>query len=120
LVGLGATAITAVTANTSPQAVAGVVTGVGFIGAGVIFHSEGGTVKGITTAAAIFATAATGVIIGYGYLLVGVLSAAAVLLILELRNIPTLRVLDARRYRDRFTPDFEPDAEDSSDKPIGP
>ena len=107
LVGLGATVITAVTASSSPQAVAGVVTGVGFIGAGVIFHSDGGGVKGITTAATIFATAATGVMIGYGHLFFGVVNAFAVLLILELRHIPILRLLDARRYKNRFTPDGE-------------
>src|SRR5438105_15534153 len=49
LVGLGATAITAVTATTSPQAVAGVVTGIGFIGAAVVFHSDRGAVTGMSS-----------------------------------------------------------------------
>src|SRR5438128_5460126 len=61
LVGAASAAITAVAYRSSPQAVAGVVTGVGFIGAGVVFHSEGGAIKGITTAATIFAAAAIGV-----------------------------------------------------------
>ena len=46
-----AAAVTAVVARSSPQAVAGVITGVGFIGAGVVFHGEGGLITGITTAA---------------------------------------------------------------------
>jgi len=95
LIGLGATAVTTVTARSSPQAVAGVITGIGFIGGGILFHSEGGLVRGITTAATIFATAGTGIMIGYGHLLLGVLTAAAVLLILEVEHIPGLRVLDA-------------------------
>src|SRR5438128_5023763 len=68
LVGAGAAAITAVTYKTSPQAVAGVITGVGFIGAGLLFRGEGGVVKGVTTAATIFAAAAMGVVVGYGHL----------------------------------------------------
>src|SRR5437870_12499115 len=49
LIGLGATAVTAVTGRSSPQAVAGVITGIGFIGGGILFHSEGGLVRGVTT-----------------------------------------------------------------------
>ena len=45
--------------------VQGVVTGVGFIGAGVIFK-EGVTVQGLTTAASIWATAAIGLAFGLG------------------------------------------------------
>jgi putative Mg2+ transporter-C (MgtC) family protein len=42
---------------------AGVVTGIGFLGAGVIFK-EGASVKGLTTAASIWVTAAVGLLIG--------------------------------------------------------
>src|SRR3989304_578715 len=42
---------------------AGIVTGIGFLGAGVIFR-EGYTVRGITTAATIWAAAAIGMAIG--------------------------------------------------------
>jgi putative Mg2+ transporter-C (MgtC) family protein len=108
LVGLAATAVTAVMVRTSPQAIAGVVTGVGFIGAGVVFHAENTFVKGITTASAIFATAGLGIVVGSGHLLLGCVTAGALLLMLELRNIPALRRLDARRYADRFRNDNEP------------
>jgi putative Mg2+ transporter-C (MgtC) family protein len=107
LIGLAATAVTAVTGRSSPQAVAGVITGIGFIGGGILFHSEGGLVRGITTAATIFATAGTGIMIGYGHLLLGVLTAAAVLLILELEHIPGLRVLDAHHYGSRNASDHQ-------------
>jgi len=53
LVGASSAAITAVASGTSPQAVAGVVTGIGFIGGGVVFHGEGGLIRGVTTAASI-------------------------------------------------------------------
>jgi putative Mg2+ transporter-C (MgtC) family protein len=110
LVGGAATAITAVVYPASPQAVAGVVTGVGFIGAGVVFHGEGGLIRGVTTASAVFAVAVMGVVVGTGHPWLGVLTAALVLLALELRNIPVLQRLDGRRYQDRLRGDYEPPA----------
>jgi putative Mg2+ transporter-C (MgtC) family protein len=51
--------------NTSPDRIASnIVTGIGFIGAGVIFK-EGITVNGLTTAALIWVTAALGMAVGY-------------------------------------------------------
>jgi putative Mg2+ transporter-C (MgtC) family protein len=56
----------------------GVMTGVGFLGAGVIFK-EGVNVQGLTTAASIWATAALGLLFGVGEIFPGVLGTAAVL-----------------------------------------
>jgi len=44
----------------------GIMTGIGFLGAGVIFR-EGITVRGLTTAASIWVTAAIGILIGIGF-----------------------------------------------------
>src|SRR5689334_15246221 len=44
----------------------GIMTGIGFLGAGVIFK-EGLTVRGLTTAASIWVTAAIGVLAGIGF-----------------------------------------------------
>ncbi len=56
-----------------------VVTGIGFMGAGVIFAS-GGRVHGLTTAAALFSAAAIGLCVGMGaYVLGGALSLVTVL-----------------------------------------
>jgi putative Mg2+ transporter-C (MgtC) family protein len=63
---------------------AGIVSGIGFLGAGVIFR-EGFTVEGITTAATIWATAAVGMAIGHELYLAGVLGALLVLLVLAAR-----------------------------------
>ena|ERR1700722_4316912 len=108
LVGGAATAITAMVWKTSPQALAGVVTGIGFIGAGVVVHGQNTFVRGITTASAIFATAGIGVVVGTGHLALGAATAVGVLLVLELRNIPVLRRLDARRYQAAFRDDNDP------------
>ena len=98
LVGTGAAAVTAVAANNSPQAIAGVLTGIGFIGAGLVFRGGQGMLKGITSAATIFAVTAIGVVAGYGKGWLAVWVTLLVLIDLELRHIPFLNVLDARRY----------------------
>ena len=54
----------------SARIAAQVVTGVSFLGAGVIFH-HGATVKGLTTAAGIWATAGIGLAVGAGMYVIG-------------------------------------------------
>ena len=51
-----------------PQTVQGIVTGIGFVGAGVILHRSGGKsrITGLTTASALWFTAALGVACGAG------------------------------------------------------
>jgi putative Mg2+ transporter-C (MgtC) family protein len=105
LVGTGAAAITAVTIGPAPQAIAGVITGIGFIGAGFVIHSDMGTLKGITSAATIFAVAAIGVVAGSGHTWLAVAITALVLVDLELRQVPGLRRFDARRYVQRVRDD---------------
>jgi putative Mg2+ transporter-C (MgtC) family protein len=61
----------------------GIMTGIGFLGAGVIFK-EGLTVRGLTTAASIWVTAAIGIEVGIGFYFVAVLGAAATLVVLAL------------------------------------
>lgn len=68
---------------------AGVVAGIGFIGAGVIFRTSGDWVAGLTTAASIWVTAAIGLAAGAGMYLIAFLAAllaAGVLLIPKLRE----------------------------------
>ncbi|MGE3146335.1 MAG: MgtC/SapB family protein, partial [Pseudorhodoplanes sp.] len=53
--------------RTDPQRMAqGIMTGIGFLGAGVIFK-EGLTVRGLTTAASIWVTSALGILVGIGF-----------------------------------------------------
>ncbi len=71
-----------------------VVTGVGFIGAGTIFQTRS-MVKGLTTAATIWISAAIGLAIGAGsYIIgVGVTILALIMLLLEPlgRHLPTIK-----------------------------
>ena len=78
---------------------AGIVTGIGFLGAGVIFR-EGYTVRGITTAATIWAAAAIGMAIGRELYLVAGLGTLIIFVVLEARPF-TRRVDEAIRRRTR-------------------
>ena len=86
LVALGATAFTILSQhgfgpnNFLPQVAAGVVTGIGFIGGGVIMR-RGGSVQGINSAATLWATASIGLSIGAGYYKLAWIMLALVLLI---------------------------------------
>lgn len=62
----------------APQMAQGVVTGVGFLGAGVIFK-EGVNVQGLTTAASVWATAIVGLLFGAGEYAAGAAAAGGVL-----------------------------------------
>ena len=108
LIGASIAGMTAVLWREAPQAVAGAITGIGFIGVGVVLHGENQFVRGVTTAAAIFATAAMTIVAGTGHLLLAALITALILLALELRDIPFLRFADARRYQSRFRNDDDP------------
>lgn len=66
---------------------AGVVTGIGFVGAGVILRSETGRIEGVTTAASIWATAAIGVTIGTGLYIIGTFTAVLAGTILAFRRL---------------------------------
>jgi putative Mg2+ transporter-C (MgtC) family protein len=70
--------------RTDPTRMAqGIMTGIGFLGAGVIFK-EGLTVRGLTTAASIWVTAAIGILVGIGFYFAAALGAVIVLVILSL------------------------------------
>ena len=58
----------------------GIVSGVGFLGAGMIFVRKN-TIKGLTTAAGIWATSGIGMAIGGGMYVVGIVSTAIILVI---------------------------------------
>jgi putative Mg2+ transporter-C (MgtC) family protein len=79
---LGEVTVDAISAGSSRMA-QGIMTGIGFLGAGVIFK-EGLTVRGLTTAASIWITAAIGILVGIGFYFVAVLGAAAALAVLAL------------------------------------
>jgi putative Mg2+ transporter-C (MgtC) family protein len=71
------------TVRTDPTRMAqGIMTGIGFLGAGVIYK-EGLTVRGLTTAASIWITAVIGILFGIGFYLPATLGTILTLAILS-------------------------------------
>ena len=69
-----------------------VLTGIGFIGAGLIIKTLDG-ITGLTTAASIFMTAVIGLAIGCGMMLVGAVATALTLIVLVSANFVRFRKL---------------------------
>ena len=72
-----------------------IITGVGFLGAGVIFIKSG-SVRGLTTAAGIWTTAAIGMAIGAGFYVLGIFT-TALLLVLQIvlyRFVPAFEAIE--------------------------
>ena len=113
LVSVGAALITLVAVQLLPgdtssisRVIQGILTGIGFVGAGVIFHGERGkSVAGLTTAAAIWFTAALGIACGlgrYALVVMGLVVALAVLVIGR----------PIERFAERLVKDRPPEAGD--------
>lgn len=93
-------------ASADPTRIASqVVTGIGFIGAGVILK-QGGTVRGLTTAATLWLSAALGVAVGAGLVIPAVMAAAtAVILMYGLSTLkPFIRRQAARTLHVQYDP----------------
>jgi putative Mg2+ transporter-C (MgtC) family protein len=110
IVALGAAGFSGVAMSMFPetagQAVAGVATGIGFLGVGIIWRAEEGQTRGLTTAASILGVAAIGVVTGVGLYLTALLATGLALFILEFDRMPGLRGLH-RRVTGRFDEDDE-------------
>ncbi len=74
---------------------AGVVTGIGFIGAGCILQARG-AIKGITTAASIWITAAIGIASGTGFYVGAVTAAIITLITLQLLRMVEKRIIKTK------------------------
>jgi putative Mg2+ transporter-C (MgtC) family protein len=83
--GSAAFSVVAVGFNNDGRVIAGVATGVGFIGAGMIFHDSAHGVVGFATAAASWAVVAMGVLAGVGHAWVALAFAGMSVFLLELQ-----------------------------------
>ena len=83
--------------QTDPTRMAqGIMTGIGFLGAGVILK-EGLTVRGLTTAASIWITASIGVLVGVGFWWPALLTT-----VITLMTLATFRWVEGHMHRQRF------------------
>jgi putative Mg2+ transporter-C (MgtC) family protein len=95
--------VIAVEANAISRVVQGILTGVGFLGAGVILRDPAGHVTGLTTAATIWLCAVLGIVCGLGYWVLLALGFVFTLLVLLLGR-PIERRIERLFKRDRALP----------------
>ncbi len=95
----GAMLFTFLSMNVDPDSksriAAQIVTGIGFLGAGLILK-DGGSVKNLTTAASIWFAGAIGMAIGFGYHFIAIIASIASLLI---PRIPHLKYRHLRNSK---------------------
>ena len=85
-----------------------IVSGVGFLGAGIIFVRHNVTVSGLTTAAGIWTTAGVGMALGAGIYFIGISAGLLVVLIqILLHRIRFLSAEPTRGYMKIATDEFE-------------
>ncbi len=101
------------------RVVAGVVTGIGFLGAGAILRSSTGEVSGHTTAASLWAMSAIGLAVGSGHELLGILLAFVLYTIIAISEWPLLIQLMQLRTKkqvkaNRSRPSPENEASDNA------
>jgi len=103
MIGLGATLFTILSIKIGPTSqdriASNIVTGIGFLGAGVIFKEEN-RVKGLTTACIIWIVAAIGMAVGSGYYEQAIGVTGVVLLALII--FPFLEEIGDRRFTKRI------------------
>jgi putative Mg2+ transporter-C (MgtC) family protein len=101
LVAMTATALTAIGLQMPlgdlSRILAGLLSGVGFIGAGVLMGNDKGEVRGLTTAAALWATTGVSIVIGLGYVFLGLLLALMVYFVISWDDWPLFARFRQRR-----------------------
>jgi putative Mg2+ transporter-C (MgtC) family protein len=84
---LGESDLTNISTDAASRVLQGLLTGVGFLGAGVIIHNaRGKRIQGLTTAASIWITTMLGAAIGSGQLALGLIAVVATGVVLLLGN----------------------------------
>ena len=101
---LGAALLTIINTHTEmadqTRIVANIVSGIGFLGAGIIFRdSSKNTISGLTTAATIWASAGVGIAIGYGMYLIGITSTLLIILLLVSHHFPFFKAKYGKETR---------------------
>ncbi len=72
-----------------------VVTGIGFLGGGIIFR-QGDYVTGLTTAATLWATAAVGLAVAFGLYVIAILTTVLIFLLLYLPRLTWWKKISAK------------------------
>lgn len=88
-----------------------IVSGIGFLGAGLILK-EGATIRNLTTAASIWFSGAIGMAIGFGYFGIAVIATLAAIFIPRIPHIKTKKRINDRKIS-------QVKKENQDDRPVG-
>ena len=80
------------------RALHAIITGIGFLGAGLIFTTRNSGIQGVTTAATVFATAAMGCAVGLGFQVAGV--GMTIIILVILRSTQVMEKAAGLRHHD--------------------
>ncbi len=80
------------------RALHAIITGIGFLGAGLIFTNRNSGIQGVTTAATVFATAAMGCAVGLGFQVAGV--GMTIIILVILRSTQVMEKAAGLRHHD--------------------
>lgn len=101
LVSMTTAALTALSLQMSvsdmSRVLAGLLTGIGFIGAGLTMRDGAGEVRGLTTAASLWAMTAVAIAIGAGYTLHGLMMTVLIYIVIAWDDWPLVTRLRLRR-----------------------
>lgn len=92
IVGIGEVMDTNAKLGDPTRSLHAVITGIGFLGAGLIFSGKRGSINGVTTAATVFAIAGMGVAVGLGFQLLGLLFTIVIIVVLRSTQVLDLTI----------------------------
>jgi putative Mg2+ transporter-C (MgtC) family protein len=97
-------ALMAFSKDSAARMIANLITGIGFLGGGVIFHRKGGPSE-LTTAASIWTVALIGIVVGYGYYVLAVGATLMLMVVLSVMRVLEDRWFGEKRQRIFVSPD---------------
>ncbi|HKR05280.1 MAG TPA: MgtC/SapB family protein [Bacteroidia bacterium] len=105
-VSLGASMLTAINLHLGladpTRMVANIISGIGFLGAGIIFRdSTKGNIAGLNTAATLWATASVGIAAGFGMYVISIACTIILYLLLLSRKVPFIKKLGDSAKKDK-------------------
>src|SRR6187549_3745831 len=102
MIALGSTIFTELSitlgVNSPDRIASNIITGIGFLGAGVIFK-DGLSISGITTATTIWISAALGMAVGAGEYFIAIVGSGVVLIVLTVLERLKLRIIRSHQTR---------------------
>lgn len=105
LIAMGGATFTALAQHdfsTADRIIANIITGVGFLGAGMILHANISQVRGLTTAASTWTITSISVVVGLGHYLLGIALTVLVLLLLWWQYVPILKRIGPKATQQRI------------------